>query len=71
MADRVLDEDDVEGALVPLPGDDGAHAALVVPSRDHDQLAHIKLDEVLDLPGLNVEHDCVVDLRSACTALTA
>lgn len=55
---------------MPLPGDDGAHAALVVPSRDHDQLAYVELDEVLDLPGLNVEHDCVIDLRSTCTALT-
>ena len=48
---------------MPLPADDGAHSALVVPACDHDQLAHIELDEVLDLPGLNVKHDCVIDLR--------
>jgi len=63
MTNRVLDKDDIEGALVPLPADNGAHTALIVSSCDHDQLAHIKLDEVLDLSCLNVKHDCVIDLH--------
>lgn len=63
VADRVLDDDDLERALVLLPVDDGAHTAHIAPARHHDQLPHVKLDEVLDLARLDVKHHCVVHLH--------
>jgi hypothetical protein len=58
----ILDVDNIEGAAVLLLVDDGTHTALIVASGDHDQLADIELDEVLDLASLQVEHHGVVHL---------
>ena len=43
-------------------GGDGADAAQIVATGDHDQVARVELDVVLDLVGIQVEADGVVDL---------
>mmetsp|Transcript_12909 Transcript_12909/g.35173 ORF Transcript_12909/g.35173 Transcript_12909/m.35173 type:complete len:201 (-) Transcript_12909:114-716(-) len=54
--------DHIESALVLLLVHDGAHAAAVVASGGHGQVAKVELHVLLDLASLNVQQHGVVDL---------
>ena len=53
----------LEVTLVLLPVDNSAHTATIRSSSAHDHVTNLELNEVLDLSGLEVEHDSVVDLQ--------
>jgi len=58
----VLDVNDVERTWMSFARRDDADATQVVATSDHDEVARVELDVVLDLHGLNVKSDGVVDL---------
>lgn len=58
----VLDVDNVERARVTFARGYGTDATQIVTTSDHDQVARVELDVVLDLVVLQVEADGVVDL---------
>lgn len=53
--------DDVKRARMSFSGCDHADATQVVTTGDHDQIARVELYVVLDLSGLEVESNRVVD----------
>lgn len=65
----ILDVDDLEGALVVLLVDNRADTAIVGTASDHAQVSDAELDEVLDLTGLDVQHDGIVLLRRIHTTV--
>jgi hypothetical protein len=54
--------DGLEGALVLLPVLDHSYTPGVPPAGHHDHVADVKLDEVHDLVGLQIDLDGVVGL---------
>ena len=58
----VFDVDDVERSLVPLLVLDPADPPDVLPARHHRHAPHLELDEVFDLPRLDVQQHRVVGL---------
>mmetsp|Transcript_10313 Transcript_10313/g.33014 ORF Transcript_10313/g.33014 Transcript_10313/m.33014 type:complete len:326 (-) Transcript_10313:40-1017(-) len=62
VVDGVLDGDDVEGAGVTLNVLHGTDAAAVAALGDHAGRAELELDEIDDLPRLEVDLGDVVDL---------
>ncbi|BAS72083.1 Os01g0358551 [Oryza sativa Japonica Group] len=63
MAQCVLHMDGLKTALVLLPVLNYSNTTSVPPSCDHNDIAHIKLDEVNNLVGLKINLDCVVSLN--------
>jgi hypothetical protein len=54
--------DGLKAALVLLPVLDGSYTPGVPPASHHDHIADIKIDEVHDLVGLQIDLDGVVSL---------
>ena len=61
MSSGILDVDNVERARMSFSGGDHSDATQIVATSDHDQVARVELDVVLDLTVLEVETDRVVD----------
>jgi hypothetical protein len=62
VVSSVLDVDDVERTRMSFARRDRADATQIVTTSDHDQVARVELDVVLDLVVLQVQAECVVDL---------
>jgi hypothetical protein len=62
VAQGVLHVNGLKAALVLLPVLDNTHAASVPSASHHDDVANIKLDEVHNLVGLQIDLDGVVGL---------
>ena len=63
LSGGVSHEYNVKASLVLLLVDDGSHSSSVVATSCHAKLTDIKLDEILDLSGLQIHHDGVVHLK--------
>ena len=62
VAQGILNVDGLEAAFMLLPVLDHTNTACVPSSSHHDNIANIKLDEVDNLVGLQIDLDCVVCL---------
>ncbi len=58
----VLDVDDVERAWMSFARGNGTNTTQIVTAGDHDQVARVELDVILDFVVLQVQAECVVDL---------
>lgn len=63
VAKSILDVNNIEGTRVTLTVDDGSDSPQVTTTSDHAQVTGVKLDEVHDLVGLNVQLDGIVHLN--------
>jgi len=57
----VLDVDNVEGSLMPLPGHNGSNTSSISSCSKHAEVAGVEPDGVLDLAGGDVHLDTVVN----------
>jgi hypothetical protein len=62
VAQGILDVDGLKAALMLLPVLDNTNTASVPPTSHHDNIANIKLDEVHNLVGLQINLDGVIGL---------
>lgn len=63
VAKSILDVNNIEGTRVTLTVDDGSDSPQVTTTSDHAQVTRVKLDEVHDLVGFNVQLDGIVHLN--------
>lgn len=63
MSKSILNVDDIEGTRMTLTVDDGSDSPQVTTTSDHAQVARIKLDELHDFIGCNVQLNGIVDLH--------
>jgi hypothetical protein len=62
MAGAILYVDNVERTGMVLTMTNNTDTAHVAPTGQHAQITRLELDEVRDLPILDVVHDCIVNL---------
>jgi hypothetical protein len=62
VSSGILNMDGLEGTLMLLPVLDNTNTACVPSTSNHDDIANIKLDEVNDLVGLQINLDGVIGL---------
>jgi hypothetical protein len=63
VAKSILNVDNVERTRVTFTVDDGSDSPQVTTTSDHAQIARVKLDEVHDFVGSNVQLDGIVNLN--------
>jgi len=61
LSNSVLDVDNVEGTRVLLLGDNNTNTTQIASASNHNKVANVKLNEVDDFAGLDINLHCVVN----------